>query len=198
MSNAISEVSWPIPGCNPAWGAFTSEEPTMTMQIAMIGTDGIVLASDTKQTRTPFTENAAKRYGFGSSKIGISEDRRIAATCAMDMKYAAQVACAVFADLGNDIHPLEICSDHTEKIKESADIALDGLDVQCIFAFADPEPALYRFTSLSRGAQEKEIKCQKILDRIPAGDITNAASIITSKPAIRYQFKTGQRDWPKT
>jgi hypothetical protein len=24
------------------------------------------------------------------------------------------------------------------------------------------------------------------------------ASIITSKPAIRYQFKTGQRDWPKT
>src|ERR1700685_1500557 len=22
--------------------------------------------------------------------------------------------------------------------------------------------------------------------------------IITSKPAIRYQFKTGQRDWPKT
>jgi hypothetical protein len=24
------------------------------------------------------------------------------------------------------------------------------------------------------------------------------ASIITLKPAIRYQFKTGQRDWPKT
>jgi hypothetical protein len=25
-----------------------------------------------------------------------------------------------------------------------------------------------------------------------------AASVITLKPAIRYQFKTGQRDWPKT
>jgi hypothetical protein len=24
------------------------------------------------------------------------------------------------------------------------------------------------------------------------------ASVITLKPAIRYQFKTGQRDWPKT
>jgi hypothetical protein len=24
------------------------------------------------------------------------------------------------------------------------------------------------------------------------------ASVITAKPAIRYQFKTGQRDWPKT
>jgi hypothetical protein len=26
----------------------------------------------------------------------------------------------------------------------------------------------------------------------------NNASVITLKPAIRYQFKTGQRDWPKT
>jgi len=25
-----------------------------------------------------------------------------------------------------------------------------------------------------------------------------SASVITSKPAIRYHFKTGQRDWPKT
>jgi hypothetical protein len=25
-----------------------------------------------------------------------------------------------------------------------------------------------------------------------------APSVITSKPAIRYHFKTGQRDWPKT
>jgi len=24
------------------------------------------------------------------------------------------------------------------------------------------------------------------------------ASVITLKPAIRYQFKTGQRDWPET
>jgi hypothetical protein len=30
------------------------------------------------------------------------------------------------------------------------------------------------------------------------GWCSKAPSIITSKPAIRYQFKTGQRDWPKT
>jgi hypothetical protein len=24
------------------------------------------------------------------------------------------------------------------------------------------------------------------------------SSVITLKPAIRYQFKTGQRDWPQT
>jgi hypothetical protein len=28
-----------------------------------------------------------------------------------------------------------------------------------------------------------------------AGELT---SVVTLKPAIRYQFKTGQRDWPKT
>jgi hypothetical protein len=62
---------------------YPPEEPPMTMQIAMIGSDGIVLASDTKQTRTPLPDHAAKRYGFGSSKIGITESKRIAATCAM-------------------------------------------------------------------------------------------------------------------
>jgi hypothetical protein len=30
------------------------------------------------------------------------------------------------------------------------------------------------------------------------GQTLPAPSIITLKPAIRYQFKTGQRDWPKT
>jgi hypothetical protein len=29
-------------------------------------------------------------------------------------------------------------------------------------------------------------------------DESPVSSVITLKPAIRYQFKTGQRDWPKT
>jgi NAD dependent epimerase/dehydratase family enzyme len=29
-------------------------------------------------------------------------------------------------------------------------------------------------------------------------EIGSFPSVITLKPAIRYQFKTGQRDWPKT
>jgi hypothetical protein len=28
--------------------------------------------------------------------------------------------------------------------------------------------------------------------------LLSRTSVITLKPAIRYQFKTGQRDWPKT
>jgi hypothetical protein len=30
------------------------------------------------------------------------------------------------------------------------------------------------------------------------GGQSSSASVITLKPAIRYQFKTGQRDWPET
>jgi hypothetical protein len=31
-----------------------------------------------------------------------------------------------------------------------------------------------------------------------AVEIQETSSVITLKPAIRYQFKTGQRDWPET
>ena len=43
---------------------------------------------------------------------------------------------------------------------------------------------------LEGGAVGRVISSQN--ERLPV------ASVITLKPAIRYQFKTGQRDWPKT
>ena len=45
----------------------------MTMQIAMVGTDGIVIASDTRWMFTPaFTEPAAPRHTYGSTKIKVN------------------------------------------------------------------------------------------------------------------------------
>jgi hypothetical protein len=49
--------------------------------------------------------------------------------------------------------------------------------------------------------------CQKattVIDTVDSkaaldlGATVDSTSVITLKPAIRYQFKTGQRDWPKT
>jgi hypothetical protein len=42
-----------------------------------------------------------------------------------------------------------------------------------------------------------------VIQRDPSGQpntllLRPIPSVITLKPAIRYQFKTGQRDWPKT
>lgn len=36
------------------------------------------------------------------------------------------------------------------------------------------------------------------LDEAECARLAHGTSVITLKPAIRYQFKTGQRDWPKT
>jgi hypothetical protein len=36
------------------------------------------------------------------------------------------------------------------------------------------------------------------LFRVNKDSAGGASSVITLKPAIHYQFKTGQRDWPKT
>jgi len=45
-----------------------------------------------------------------------------------------------------------------------------------------------------RSMQDAEIGDK---DHSTGGEIPKT-SVITLKPAIRYQFKTGQRDWPKT
>ena len=40
-----------------------------------------------------------------------------------------------------------------------------------------------------------DLKVIIVLKPLPA---CFSSSVITLKPAIRYHFKTGQRDWPKT
>jgi len=144
----------------------------MTMQIGMIGTDGIVLASDTKYTRSPLFECDAKRYGFASSKIGISDDGRIAATRAMNMRYATHAACSIISGLQNDMHLRDVYTDYTHKIEGIGTSAALDFDAECIVAFADPEPSMYRFRS---GKSDSENRCQKILNKIPAGDVSNSA-----------------------
>jgi hypothetical protein len=42
--------------------------------------------------------------------------------------------------------------------------------------------------AMSEGSKAKLLETNRFQD----------PSIINLKPAIRYQFKTGQRDWPKT
>jgi multidrug efflux pump len=51
----------------------------------------------------------------------------------------------------------------------------------------------FLFVTLKPLAQRK-FSAAEVLDRLRP----QLASVITLKPAIRYQFKTGQRDWPET
>src|SRR5713101_603773 len=55
------------------------EEFPMTMQVGMVGTDGVLIASDTRWMNTPRLRNnqfwAGGRYTFNSPKIRISHER---------------------------------------------------------------------------------------------------------------------------
>jgi hypothetical protein len=71
------------------------QEIPMTIQIGMVGTDGILIARDTKWTAEPLLIGrnwAAGRHGFNSSKIKISPERHIAVSCARNMETASHMA----------------------------------------------------------------------------------------------------------
>jgi hypothetical protein len=63
------------------------EELPMTMQVGMVGTNGIVIAGDTHHSVSPMFANLmGVRHGYGSTKIRTDEAGRVAVTCAMDMR----------------------------------------------------------------------------------------------------------------
>src|SRR6266700_1802091 len=71
------------------------DDPPMTMQVGMVGTDGIVIAGDTKWSNEPMLVNrnwAGGRYGFNSTKMKFSTEHGIAIACARDMTVSCWMA----------------------------------------------------------------------------------------------------------
>jgi hypothetical protein len=75
--------------------------------------------------------------------------------------------------LDRSIPPLDI----SEKVKRTARFDLDVRLPGTVYAVVAQRP---------------------LLARRPLPLRRHQTSVITLKPAIRYQFKTGQRDWPET
>ena len=61
---------------------FHGEDPPMTFQVGMLGSNGIVLAGDTLWSASPFQGGYLVRNTYGSGKIRVSETKRIAIACA--------------------------------------------------------------------------------------------------------------------
>ncbi|MGA3213728.1 MAG: hypothetical protein ABSD20_20675 [Terriglobales bacterium] len=68
----------------------------MTMQIGMVGTDGILIASDRRWMNTL----QGVRQTSDSSKILVSHDRGIAIGCARNMENATAIGKKIIAQLG--------------------------------------------------------------------------------------------------
>jgi hypothetical protein len=149
-----------------------SEELPMTMQVGMVAQDGILLASDTLSTRQPIPGSpiGAVWFGYNSQKILISEDSRIAVTCARDMMLASRVAEALINGL-----PSEVRASPQMHIRNIASVELSNAhenEIECLIALLDPAPALFHLQCLRGGS---ESYCPRITTFAFAGDRCNSS-----------------------
>jgi len=86
------------PSPSMGMGFFSPEEPPMTMQIAMIGTDGIVVASDRKWGG----DTGGSRETHLASKIKMDTQRGIAVACA-ESEVSLNIANAILEKLTEEM-----------------------------------------------------------------------------------------------
>lgn len=146
-----------------------SKEQPMTMQVGMLGTDGVILAGDTRINRKPLSGSHAPWMSYDGPKIRIGNSGRVAISCAHDMQTANDVADAIFANMTHGDH-----ASCEREIKEFGTAAAQGRDVECIVVFADPLPCLYFFQHVKVG-ETVQNQCQRIIGLVPSGDTQNPA-----------------------
>jgi hypothetical protein len=155
----------------------TEEEIPMTMQVGMVGTDGILIAGDTQ-----WTENqTAYRYSTNSTKFVIDEDLGIAISRAVSMETAAKMADEILSLYRQDqdwmSHDLFSISKLGTRVLDSV---VSGREAaHCFVATTRPVPKLHLFKSVQlsepNGKTHWGIVCNEVLTRTFAGDTHNSA-----------------------
>jgi 20S proteasome alpha/beta subunit len=146
------------------------EELPMTMQVGMLGTDGVLLAGDTRICRKPLDGVQAPWQFYDGPKLMISQSGRIAVSCAQNMNAAKDVAQAIFREMSYGDHP-----ECEEQVKKTALSAARGRNVECLIAFCDPLPCFYSLQYTKREGADENIDCQRITTCVAAGDTRNPA-----------------------
>lgn len=146
----------------------------MTFQVGMLGSDGIVLAGDTLWSVSPFLSGYLVRNTYGSGKIRVSDNKRIAIACAGHMGTANAVADALIAALENQ--KSEYLEGTIRNIGSDAIAKVPAADCQCIIALSDPIPQLYFFQYCRQVAEGL-----RIISYVHAGDNLNSAIFWTQQ-----------------
>jgi hypothetical protein len=150
------------------------EEFQMTMQVGMVGTDGIILASDTKWMYT-----GTVRQTSSSSKIRINDKRTVAIACARNMENSVSIADNIIAELKDDkdweylILPIEAIA--RQVLSLPGDPASERNDAQCLIVSRSPNLQLFFLQIAVVNRQAGTPLCQKVKDKAVAGDNVNAA-----------------------
>jgi hypothetical protein len=129
----------------------------MTLQVGMLESDGVVLAGDTRLSRTPRPGVYAPWQSYNGPKVLISPSGRIAISCAHDMQTGKTFAEAIFAGMTHgDDHSCE------QQIREIASSVVRGRGIECLIAFSDPLPSLY-VLRYAKGEYGDDIESQRII-----------------------------------
>jgi hypothetical protein len=140
----------------------------MTMQVGMIGSNGIILASDTRWQRALVRCDMGTWHTSGGYKIRISKNKKIAISCAHDMCEAGRIASELLIALdGIDIYARE------QTIRDIALTFPHDLAVECFVAFAAPEPSLF---IIQHPKDSTYPIIQIVLEKAFAGDTLNPAA----------------------
>src|SRR5580700_9478346 len=122
-----------------AFPSVREEELPMTMQVGMVGADGVLIASDTQWTNTPRLEMnqlwLGARGRYNAKKIIISHERGIAISSARSMETAGAVAHKILSDLKDEefTYP-QFPIEHIGEDVLASVIRQDRSDAQCLIA----------------------------------------------------------------
>jgi hypothetical protein len=168
-----------------------SEEVPMTMQVGMVGKDGIVLASDTRWTMKARLENqswAGAEFGVGSSKIKIDAKRGIAIACAADMRSAQLFADAILAALKQEdfVHPEAVVRDTA--LKTLPDVT-ERTAPQCILVLTRPSRRIF-LCQFAYYNNKLAPECLEMENLAIAGHNTNAAIFWAERYSRYFQEMT--------
>jgi len=143
----------------------------MTLQVGMVGSDGIVLASDTRWFVNCLTSGGAWQVS-DASKIKIAPSGRLAVAYCREMWAARGMADALLAELNPDEENLE---SRIEAICSRVLSSRSWTEAECIVIVAGTVPRLYFFQSTRNG----ERWCNRQFTHIHAGDGVNPATFLT-------------------
>jgi hypothetical protein len=150
------------------------DEPPMTMQVAMIARDGIVLASDLKWVTTGNDPRGPFRHPEYKSKIKV--DREIAVCCAgEDMISSTRVADEIL------LHWREGDGDEVQRIRGIVTPLFKRRHIECLVAIAPPSNKLIyiRGAKIAVGIGSKtewRLTIAPVRGPQTAGDVANDAT----------------------
>lgn len=148
----------------------------MTMQAAMVGNNGIVLASDTKWQFTARRGNLQTRHTSGSSKIMVSDELGIAIACAKSMETAQLIADTILARLTSADwkSPGPAMEAIAQKVIDAT--TGDRRFFQCLIVTTSPTLRLFQLETVTLNGIPNRAMCHQIIDKAISGDNANAAA----------------------